>query len=99
MCSTQTIRLHVTEVGDGQVFLVASVQHNTAAPLAAVETYAQLGEILSDRGMTIVQERIFGSVSVAQDFRNGIFQPILRLPISRGFPFGVQDLPALLSVP
>jgi enamine deaminase RidA (YjgF/YER057c/UK114 family) len=77
MCSTQTIRLHVTEVGDGQVFLVASVQHNTAAPLAAVETYAQLGEILSDRGMTIVQERIFGSVSVAQEVmtaRKRVFQ-------------------------
>jgi len=67
MCSTQTIRLHVTKAGDGQAFLVTSVQHNTAAPLAAAEIYARLGEILSDRGMTIVQERIFGSVSVEQE--------------------------------
>ena len=67
MSSTQTVRLHVTEAGDGQAFLVVSAQCNTAAPLAAAETYAQLGEILSDRGMTIVQERIFGSVSVEQE--------------------------------
>ena len=26
MCSKQTIRLHVTEAGDGQVFLVVAVQ-------------------------------------------------------------------------
>lgn len=66
MCSEETIKLHVTEAGDGQAFLVASAQHNAAAPLAAADTYEQLGEMLNKRGMTIVQERIFGSVSVEQ---------------------------------
>ena len=67
MSSTQTGRLHVTEAGDGQAFLVAAAQHNTNAPLVAAETYAQLGETLNKRGMAIVQERIFGSVSVTQE--------------------------------
>ncbi len=67
MFSTQTVRLHITEAGDGQSFLLASVHPNTAAPPASAETYAKLGETLSKRGMTIVQERIFGSVSVEQE--------------------------------
>ncbi len=67
MCNTQTVRLHVTEAGDGQAFLVASAQHNTTAPLAATEIYTQLGDTLNRRSMTIVQERIFGSMSVKQE--------------------------------
>jgi len=87
MCGTPTIRLHVTEAGDGQAFLVASVQHNTAAPLAAAETYAQLGEVLSDRGMTIVQERIFGSLSVEQEVMNARKRAFQKRNIPTDTPF------------
>jgi enamine deaminase RidA (YjgF/YER057c/UK114 family) len=67
MSSKQTVRLHLTEAGNGQVFLVGAVQDCKDASLAAADTFTQLGEMLNRRGMTIVQERIFGSVSVKQE--------------------------------
>lgn len=65
----KTITLSFTEAGEGQAFLVASVQNNTAAPLAAGDAYAQIGDILKEKGMHIVQERIFGSLSVEHQVR------------------------------
>ena len=65
----KTITLNLTEAGDGQAFLVASAQDNSAAPQAAGDAYAQIGDILKEKGMHIVQERIFGSLSVAHQVR------------------------------
>jgi len=56
--------LNLTEAGDGQAFLVASAHPSIAAPLAAAEAYARIGDVLSEKSMHIVQERIFGSLSV-----------------------------------
>ena len=61
------MRLHVTEAGDGQVFLVGVVQDCGDVSLAAADIFTQLGEVLNKRGMAIVQERIFGSVCVEQE--------------------------------
>ena len=61
--------LNLTEAGNGQAFLVAAAHHNTAAPLAAAEAYAQIGDVLSEKGMHIVQERIFGSLGVEEEVK------------------------------
>jgi len=54
--------LQCTEAGEGQVFLVASVSGEKDAAQAAREVYSRIAEALSGRGMTIVHERIFGSM-------------------------------------
>ena len=55
--------LQCTEAGEGQVFLVASVSGEKDAAQAAREVYSRIAEALSDRRMTIVHERIFGSLT------------------------------------
>jgi enamine deaminase RidA (YjgF/YER057c/UK114 family) len=56
------IVLHCTEAGAGQIFLVASVVGEEEDASAAREVYARITEALSNRRMTIVHERIFGSL-------------------------------------
>jgi enamine deaminase RidA (YjgF/YER057c/UK114 family) len=60
---SMNVVLHCTEAGPGQVFLVASVSREENAALAAREIYSRIAEALSDRRMTIVHERIFGSLT------------------------------------
>jgi enamine deaminase RidA (YjgF/YER057c/UK114 family) len=55
--------LNCTEAGEGQVFLVASVSGEEDASRTAREIYSRIAEALSDRRMTIVHERIFGSLT------------------------------------
>jgi enamine deaminase RidA (YjgF/YER057c/UK114 family) len=54
--------LNCTEAGEGQVFLVASVFGEEEASRAARDAYSRIAEALSRRRMTIVHERIFGSL-------------------------------------
>jgi len=54
--------LNCTEAGEGQVFLVASVFGEEEASRAARDAYSRIAEALSRRSMTIVHERIFGSL-------------------------------------
>jgi enamine deaminase RidA (YjgF/YER057c/UK114 family) len=53
---------HDTEAGDGQAFLVASVAGEEDAAAAARASYAMIAQALHDKRMTIVHERIFGSL-------------------------------------
>jgi enamine deaminase RidA (YjgF/YER057c/UK114 family) len=61
---SMNVVLHCTEAGPGQVFLVASVSGEEDADSAAREAYSRIAEVLSDRRMTVVHERVFGSLSV-----------------------------------
>ena len=64
-CQFQTgVTVQVTTAGAGQAFLVASSSSHTDAFKAAFDSYSHLAEILSAKGMAIVHERIFGSLSV-----------------------------------
>ena len=50
--------------GEGQAFLVLSVQSPADAEQAAGEAYGRIAETLRKHGLEIVHERIFGSLSV-----------------------------------
>jgi len=56
------VGLHCTEAGPGHAFLVASVFGEENAASAAREVYFRTAKALSRRNMSIVHERIFGSL-------------------------------------
>jgi len=56
--------LHMSYAGDGQTFFVASVPREEDAATAARASYAMIADALHDKGMEIVHERVFGSLSV-----------------------------------
>ena len=60
----ENMMLHVTEAGEEQAFMVASALKENNAAQAVRASYAKIAEVLQDSGMSIVQERIFGSQSV-----------------------------------
>ena len=57
--------LHITEAGDGQAFLVGSIVRPAKAARATAVLYTEIAHYLHNTGSEIVQERIFGSLSVA----------------------------------
>jgi enamine deaminase RidA (YjgF/YER057c/UK114 family) len=61
--------LYVNQAGAGHAFLVISVPPGAGAREAAADGYAQMAEVLRGRRMEIVQERIFGSLSVEADVK------------------------------
>ncbi len=58
------IALHSTAAGDGQAYIVASVLRDEDPATAARKLYCMVAEVLQNRRMTIVHERIFGNLSV-----------------------------------
>ena len=56
-------RLYITPVDSQQAFITATITQQTDARQAAKDVYQAVGELLSDRGMATVQERVFGSLS------------------------------------
>jgi len=63
----ENMKLHVSEAGEGQAFMVASALKENNAAEAARASYARIAEVLQDSGMAIVHERIFGSRSVESE--------------------------------
>ncbi len=63
--------LHVTAVGEEQVFLVAAAEAGPDPGKAARPCYADVAAFLRDRGMEIVHERIFGSLSAESAVMSG----------------------------
>ena len=53
-----------TEVSPGQIFLVASAIPGANGMAAAQAIYGEIARILKERGLTIVHERLFGSLTV-----------------------------------
>jgi enamine deaminase RidA (YjgF/YER057c/UK114 family) len=74
---SMNVVLHCSEAGEGHVFIVASVSGEEDAALTAREVYCRIAEALSDRRMTIVHERIFGSLRaeamVLHERKNALF--------------------------
>ncbi len=58
------VRIHSTNAGPGQSFLVAQVAWGADARLAAEAAYREIARQLRDQGLTMVHERLFGSLSV-----------------------------------
>jgi enamine deaminase RidA (YjgF/YER057c/UK114 family) len=72
---------HMTE-GEGQAFIVVSVKSPADAHEAASLSYKQIAELLSERGMVCVHERIFGSLSVEYDVMSARRQAFTSFGIS-----------------
>jgi enamine deaminase RidA (YjgF/YER057c/UK114 family) len=64
ICAETTAGFKAIQAGQGQAFLVASVQSPGDAADSAREAYIRIGQTLSEHRLEIVHERIFGSLSV-----------------------------------
>jgi len=64
--SQELVQLHVRAAGPGQAFLVAQATWGAAAGPAAGATYGEVARVLQDQGLTIVHERLFGSLAVKE---------------------------------
>lgn len=66
ICNNQsTINLTVRDAGTHQAYIVASVTRPTNPDVAAESLYSRIAEVLKEREMEIVHERIFGSLGKA----------------------------------
>ena len=64
-CSPQGLfTLHRRAAGQGQAFLVAQTGWGAPAGQAARGAYDEISQVLQDQGLTIIHERLFGSLSV-----------------------------------
>jgi enamine deaminase RidA (YjgF/YER057c/UK114 family) len=60
----ESVRIILTKAGPGQAFLVAQTGWGADAAPAAQAAYGEIARILQVRGMTVVHERLFGSLTV-----------------------------------
>jgi enamine deaminase RidA (YjgF/YER057c/UK114 family) len=60
----EAVKLILTKPGVGQAFLVAPAARGADAVSAAQAAYAEIAQVLQDLGLTIVHERLFGSLTV-----------------------------------
>jgi enamine deaminase RidA (YjgF/YER057c/UK114 family) len=60
----EAVKVILTNTGPGQAFLVASSRWGANAAPAALSAYGEIARLLQDQGLTIVHERLFGSLSV-----------------------------------
>ena len=59
---TELVSLHLRPAGEGQAFLVAQAGWGADAAAAAQAAYGEIARVLQDQGLTIVHERLFGSL-------------------------------------
>ncbi len=64
VCEPETVKVVLNQTGPGQAFLVASPRWGADAAPAARAAYGEIGRVLQDQGLTIVHERLFGSLAV-----------------------------------
>ncbi len=70
-------KLHLTSTGAGQAFLVAQATWGAEAAAASRATYDEIARGLQDQGLSLVHERLFGSLKVkaqVMDARNAAFR-------------------------
>jgi enamine deaminase RidA (YjgF/YER057c/UK114 family) len=60
----EAARVVLTKTGAGQAFLVAQTSWGADAAPAARSAYGEIARVLQARGLTIVHERLFGSLAV-----------------------------------
>ena len=60
----KTAKVVLTNAGEGQAFLVAQAAWGADAAQAAQAAYGEIARVLQDQGLTIVHERLFGSLKV-----------------------------------
>jgi hypothetical protein len=60
----ELVRLHRCTAGKGQALLVAQAAWGADAGPAAQAAYGETARVLQDQGLTIVHERLFGSLNI-----------------------------------
>lgn len=63
--------LYVTSLSEKMAHVTAVLDECTDPRRAAAETYANVAEILADRGLDVVQERVFGSLTAHAPILDG----------------------------
>jgi enamine deaminase RidA (YjgF/YER057c/UK114 family) len=58
------VKLHLTSAGAGQAFLVAQATWGVKAAAATRAAYDEIARVLQNQGLTMVHERLFGSLNV-----------------------------------
>ena len=53
--------IHVTPLGKDQAYITAAIEDRADARQATGDAYGKVAEVLADRGLQIVHERVFGS--------------------------------------
>jgi enamine deaminase RidA (YjgF/YER057c/UK114 family) len=61
---SELVKLHLTSTGAGQAFLVAKATWGVEAAVATRAAYDEIARVLQDQGLTMVHERLFGSLKV-----------------------------------
>jgi enamine deaminase RidA (YjgF/YER057c/UK114 family) len=84
---TYPVYLHARKAAEGHVFITASVQDSMDAARSAEYVYVHIAHQLQIKGLEIVQERIFGSLSVAQEILTGRTKMLHFHGISSDNPF------------
>jgi len=85
-CEQTAIKFSLNRAGEGQAFLVASVQSHADAAQAAGEAYDRIAETLRDHGLEIIQERVFGSLPVERSVMAARHRAFLPFGIPSGNP-------------
>lgn len=70
-------KLHLTFAGAGQAFLVAQATWGAEAAAATRALYGEIARVLQDQGLSMVHERLFGSLNVKAEVmsaRNASFR-------------------------
>jgi enamine deaminase RidA (YjgF/YER057c/UK114 family) len=61
---SELVKLHLTSAGAGQAFLVAQATWGAKAGAATRAAYDEIARVLQDQGLSMVHERLFGSLKV-----------------------------------
>jgi enamine deaminase RidA (YjgF/YER057c/UK114 family) len=74
---SELVKLHLTSTGAGQAFLVAKATWGVEAAVATRAAYDEIAQVLQDQNLTMVHERLFGSLKVKAEVmsaRNASFR-------------------------
>ncbi len=63
------LNLHITEAGQGEVYLVVTTPDSNSGTIKAADAYTEIAAELRRRGLEIVHERIFGSLAAETALR------------------------------
>jgi enamine deaminase RidA (YjgF/YER057c/UK114 family) len=80
--NSESVKLHLTSSGAGQAFLVAQANWGVKAAAVTRAAYDEIARVLQDQGLSMVHERLFGSLKVKAEVmsaRNASFR-------ASGFP-------------
>jgi enamine deaminase RidA (YjgF/YER057c/UK114 family) len=79
---SELVKLYLSSTGAGQAFLVAQAIWGVKTAAATRAAYDEIARVLQDQGLTMVHERLFGSLNVQAEVMSARSASLR----SRGFP-------------